>query len=163
MAAGVLIAIVSYFVPELMFSGEAQIRAIIANPAAYGALVLLGFAIAKILLLALSFKSGYMGGAIFPTLFAATMIALAINLLVPSAPLALLVTCIHAAAITLVLGAAFAAILLTTTVATANEFELAYISLATVTALIIGTTVRERMARRAAKTERGMGARCERT
>jgi H+/Cl- antiporter ClcA len=70
MAAGVIIAIVGYFVPELMFSGEVQIYNIIANPVAYGALILLGFAILKVLLLALSFKSGYLGGAIFPTLFA---------------------------------------------------------------------------------------------
>jgi hypothetical protein len=63
----------------------------------------------------------------------------------------LLVTSVIAAAITLVLGAPFAAILLTVTVATANTYELGYIGLATATALIIGTAFRTRMAQRTAK------------
>ena len=70
MSGGIIIAIVVYFLPELMFSGESQIHTIIDNPAAYGVLTLLAFAILKVLLLALSFKSGYLGGPIFPTLFA---------------------------------------------------------------------------------------------
>ncbi len=151
MAGGVIIAIVGFFVPEVMFSGEAQIHPILANPVAYGVLALLGFAILKVLLLGLSFKSGYLGGPIFPTIFAATMVALAIGLLFPSVPTGLLVTGIIAAAVTLVLGAPFAAILLTVTVATANTYELGYIGLATATALVIGTALRTRMAQRAAK------------
>jgi H+/Cl- antiporter ClcA len=150
MVAGTIIAIVVYFVPELMFSGESQIHTIIANPAAYGVLMLLAFAILKVLLLALSFKSGYLGGPIFPTLFASTMVALAISVLFPSVPLALLFTCTVAATIALVLGAPLAAILLTVVIATANTYELGYISLATATALIIGAAVRQRMAQRAA-------------
>ena len=150
MVAGIIIAIVVYFVPELMFSGESQIHTIIANPAAYGVLMLLAFAILKVLLLALSFKSGYLGGPIFPTLFASTMVALAISVLFPSVPLALLFTCTVAATIALVLGAPLAAILLTVVIATANTYELGYISLATATALIIGAAVRQRMAQRAA-------------
>jgi H+/Cl- antiporter ClcA len=151
MAGGVIIAIVGYFVPEVLFSGEAQIHPILANPVAYGVLMLLGLAILKILLLALSFKSGYIGGPIFPTLFASTMVALAISLLFPSVPAGLLITGIIAAAVTLVLGAPFAAILLTVTVATANTYELGYIGLATATALIIGTALRTRRSQRTAK------------
>jgi H+/Cl- antiporter ClcA len=151
MAAGVIIAIVGYFVPEVMFSGEAQIHPILANPLAYGVLVLLGLAILKVLLLGLSFKSGYIGGPIFPTIFASTTIALAISLLFPSVPTGLLITSVIAAAVTLVLGAPFAAILLTVTVATANTYELGYIGLATATALVIGTAFRARKARRSAE------------
>jgi len=83
MAAGVIIAIVGYFVPEVLFSGEAELHPILANPVAYGVLMLLGLAILKVLLLGLSFKSGVPRGPIFPTLFASTMIALAISLLFP--------------------------------------------------------------------------------
>jgi H+/Cl- antiporter ClcA len=151
MAGGVIIAIVGYFVPEVLFSGEAQIHPILANPLAYGVLMLLGLAILKVLLLGLSFKSGYIGGPIFPTLFASTTIALAISLLFPSVPTGLLITSVVAAAVTLVLGAPFAAILLTVTVATANTYELGYIGLATATALIIGAAFRTRMAQRTAK------------
>ncbi|MGZ4862641.1 MAG: chloride channel protein [Halobacteriota archaeon] len=151
MVAGVIIAIVGYFLPELLFSGESQIHPIIADPAAYGVLMLLAFAILKVLLFALSFKSGYLGGPIFPTLFASTMVALAISLLFPSVPLALLFTCTVAATIALVLRAPLAAILLTVTIATANTYELGYVALATATALIIGGAVGQRIAQRAAR------------
>ena len=153
MVAGVIIAIVGYFLPELLFSGESQIHPIINNPAAYGVLMLLAFAILKILLLGLSFKSGYLGGPIFPTLFSSTMVALAISLLFPSVPLALLFTCTVAATIALVLRAPLAAILLTITITTANTYELGYISLATATALIIGAAFRQRIAQRGARRD----------
>jgi H+/Cl- antiporter ClcA len=151
MVGGVIIAIVAYFLPELMFSGEAQIHPIIANPAAYGVWLLLAFAILKVLLLALSFKSGYLGGPIFPTLFASTMVALALSLLFPSVPVTLLFTCIVAATVTLVLDAPFAAILLTVTVATTSTYELGYIALATATALMLGGAIKRRMTQRAAR------------
>jgi hypothetical protein len=79
------------------------------------------------------------------------MIALAISLLFPSVPTGLLITGVIAAAVTLVLGAPFAAILLTITVATSNTYELGYIGLATATALVIGTAFKKRMAQRTAK------------
>jgi len=144
MAAGAIIAVIVYFVPEVMFSGESEIHTIAANPAAYGVMVLFGFAILKVLLLALSSKAGYLGGPIFPTMFAAIMVALAISMLFPSVPVGLLVTCIVAAAITLGLGAPFAAILLTVTFVTSTTQELGYIALAAATALIIGAAFKER-------------------
>jgi len=151
MVAGIIVAIVAYFIPELMFSGEAQIHQIIDNPAAYGVLVLFAYAILKVLLLALSFKSGYLGGPIFPTMFAATMIALALSLLFPSVPTALFFTCIVAATVALVLDAPLAAILLATTVATSSMYEVGYIALATATALLIGGAIKRRMAQRTAR------------
>jgi H+/Cl- antiporter ClcA len=151
MAAGAIIAVIVYFIPEVMFSGESQIHTIIANPSMYGAMMLLGFAILKVLLLALSFKSGYLGGPIFPTLFASTMVALAISLVFPSLPVALLITGIEAAAVALVLRAPLAAILLVSVVATSNIIEIAYVTLATATALVVGAGFTRIMAQRAAK------------
>lgn len=153
MVAGVIIAVVVYFVPEVMFSGEAEIHTIAANPATYGVLVLLGFAILKVLLLALSYKAGYLGGPIFPTMFSAIMVALALNLLFPSVPAGLLVTCIVTAAITFALGVPFTAILLTITFVTSTTQELGYIALAAATALIIGAAFKERMSRRGARQD----------
>src|SRR6266568_6160463 len=94
MVAAVVIAIVVYFYPELMFDGYAQIKPIIQNPAQYGVLLLLLFALLKILLLGLSFKSGYLGGPTFPTLFSCTMVAMALSLLFPAIPVSILVLCI---------------------------------------------------------------------
>jgi ABC-type protease/lipase transport system fused ATPase/permease subunit len=78
------------------------------------------------------------------------MVALALNLLFPSVPVGLLVTCIVVAAITLALGAPFAAILLTITFVTSTTQELGYIALAAATALVIGAAFKERMSRRGA-------------
>jgi H+/Cl- antiporter ClcA len=134
-----------------MFSGEDQIPTIIASPVAYGAFILLGFAILKVLLLALSFKSGYLGGAIFPTLFAATVVALAISLLFPTVPVALLVTGVEAAAVTLLLRAPLTAIFLTSVVASASTNEVVYIIIATVTAVVIGSVLETQRKQRAMK------------
>jgi H+/Cl- antiporter ClcA len=138
LVAGAVIAAVSFFIPELMFSGEAQIHAIINNAAQYSVAMLLLLGILKILLLALSFKSGFLGGPIFPILFSCTMIALALGQLFPSVPLSLLVVCIEASAFALALGAPFTAILLISVVNTSTPSSIALIVLATVIGLIVG-------------------------
>jgi H+/Cl- antiporter ClcA len=151
LAAGVIIAIIGYFIPQLLFSGEVQIHTIIENPAEVGIALLLLMAIVKILLLALSFKSGYLGGPIFPILFSCTMIALALNLAFPSVPLSILVLCIESAAITLALGAPLTAILLVTVVGTASQYEIALLVLSAVTAMVLALAFREIRERRSAK------------
>jgi H+/Cl- antiporter ClcA len=101
--AAVVIALVGYFLPLLLFSGERQIHSIIDNPAEVGIAMLLLLAVLKVLLLALSFKSGYIGGPIFPILFSSTMIALALSLAFPGIPVSIFVLCIETASITLAL------------------------------------------------------------
>ncbi|MCJ7445779.1 MAG: chloride channel protein [Methanotrichaceae archaeon] len=136
-AAGVVIAIIGYFIPDLLFSGEKQIHSIIQNPSEIGIAMLLIMAVLKILLLALSFKSGYLGGPIFPILFSSTMIALALNLAFPSVPLSIFVLCIETAAMTLALGAPLTAILLVAVTGTANPYTIALLALSAVTAMIL--------------------------
>ena len=150
LAAGVVIAIVVYFVPQVMFAGETQIFPMIKNPAQFGVLLLLLFALLKILLLALSFKSGYLGGPTFPTLFAATMVAMALSLLFPTIPVSILVLCIESAAVALLLNAPLTAILLVAVVGTADPFMIALMCLSTTTAMFLGLGVKRVMARRAA-------------
>ncbi len=148
--AGVVIAIVVYFVPQVMFAGETQIFPMIHNPAQFGVWLLLLFALLKILLLALSFKSGFLGGPIFPTLFASTMVAMALSLLFPTIPVSILVLCIESAAVTLLLNAPLAAILLVAVVGTADPYMIALMCLSTVTAMFLSVSLKRLMARRAA-------------
>ena len=148
--AGVIIAGVCYFIPELMFSGETTIHAIVENPAQFGILMLLLMAVLKIILLALSFKSGYLGGPIFPTLFACTMIGLALSLVFPTVPVGIFVLCTMAAVVTLALGAPLTAILLVIVIASANQYMSALLVLSSVVALILGITVRQIREKRAA-------------
>jgi H+/Cl- antiporter ClcA len=153
-AAGIIIAAVCYFIPYLMFSGETQIHSIVASYAQIGVVMLLTMAVLKALLLALSFKSGYLGGPIFPTIFTCTMIGLALSLLFPEVPVGIFVLCLMAAVITLALGVPLTAILLVIVIGTTNQEMMALIVLSSVVALIIGMTVRQmREKRTAAKAE----------
>jgi hypothetical protein len=140
MAAGVVIAIVGYFFPEVRFAGETQIFPMVQNPAQFGVGLLLG----------LSFKSGYLGGPTFPALFSCTMIALALSLIFPVIPVSILVTCIESAAVGLLLSAPLAAILLVAVIDTADPYLIALMCLSTVTAMFVGFGVKRLMARRAA-------------
>jgi len=147
--AGVVIAIVVYFFPQVMFAGETQIFPMINNPAQFGVLLLLLFALLKIMLLALSFKSGYLGGPTFPTLFSCTMVAMALSLIFPTIPVSILVLCIESAAVALLLNAPLTAILLVSVVGTADPYMIALMCLSTATAMFVGLGVKRLMARRA--------------
>jgi len=148
--AGIIIAVVCYFIPDLMFSGETEIHSIIASYAEIGIAMLLVMAVLKVVLLALSFKSGYLGGPIFPTIFTCTMIGLALSLVFPGIPVAIFVLCLMAAVITLALGAPLTAILLVIVIGTTNQEMMALIVLSSVVALIIGMEVRQIREERAA-------------
>lgn len=145
LAAGVIIACAGYFIPEVLFSGEGQIHEIITDPARLGAGMLLGIAILKILLLALSFKSGYIGGPLFPIIFSSTLIGLALNLVFPGVPVSIFVLCIEVAALTLALGAPLTSILLVAVVGTADQNMTVLLVIATVTAMVISAAMKERM------------------
>jgi H+/Cl- antiporter ClcA len=151
LVAGAIIGGVCYFFPELMFSGETSIHTIIASAASYGVPMLLLFAVLKPPLLALSFKGGYLGGPIFPSLFTAVMIGLVVNQLVPSLPLAICLTCVEVGVVTLVLKAPLTSILLVTVVAGANASLDGLIVVASVTAVIVGQGFQALMARRGTK------------
>jgi H+/Cl- antiporter ClcA len=158
LGAGVIIAAVCYFIPEVMFSGELQIHTIIDNSAMIGVGMLLLFAVLKILLLGVSFKGGYLGGPIFPILFSSTMIGLALSLIFPGIPVSILVLCIEVAAITLALGAPLTAILLVAVVGTADPYLIVLLVLSAVTAMILAQALKQVRERRGAgKTEKQAG------
>lgn len=150
LAAAVIVAIVVFFVPQVMFAGETQIFPMIDNPASYGVLALLGLGVLKLVLLALSFKSGYLGGPTFPILFSCTMFGLALSLLFPGVPVSIFVLCIEAATLTMALGAPLTAILLVVVIGTADANEVALLVLSSLVALIVGESIKRLMAQRRA-------------
>jgi H+/Cl- antiporter ClcA len=150
LCAGVVIGVVCYFIPDLMFSGQSTILDIIENSAQIGILMLLFMAVMKVLLLALSFKSGYLGGPIFPTIFTCTMIGLALSLVFPGIPAGIFVLCIMAAVVTVALGAPLTAILLVFVVSRADQNTAALFVVSSVVALIIGIALRQKREKRAA-------------
>jgi H+/Cl- antiporter ClcA len=105
--------------------------------------MLLLLAILKILLLGLSFKSGYIGGPIFPILFASTMVGLALSLAFPDVPVGIFVLCIEAAAVTLALGAPLTAIVLVAVVGTADAYMIGLFTLSAVVAMLVSLSFRQ--------------------
>jgi chloride channel protein, CIC family len=66
---GLIIGLISSFLPLTLYSGQNQLLQIIHNPAAYGIGILLLIMLVKILLTSTSFATGFVGGPIFPLLF----------------------------------------------------------------------------------------------
>jgi H+/Cl- antiporter ClcA len=151
MTAAVIIAAVGYFLPALLFSGETQIHLILEDPAGVGVIMLLLYAILKILLLALSFKSGYIGGPIFPVLFSSTMFGLALSLIFPSVPVTIFVLCIEAGAFALALGAPLTAIILVLVVSNPGSIMMVLVATSATTALVLGALLTQMRARRTPK------------
>jgi H+/Cl- antiporter ClcA len=151
LAAGVIISITGYFVLEVLFSGEEQIASILANPAQYGVLALVFMGVLKLALLALAFKSGFLGGPTFPVLFACTVFGLALSLLLPSVPISIFVLCIEVAAITLLLRAPLTAILLVAVLGTATPSTVALLVISSVSAMLVGGAFMRLITRRGAQ------------
>ena len=148
LTAGVIIAAVGYFLPALLFSGEMQIHLILEDPAGVGVAMLLLYAILKILLLALSFKSGYIGGPIFPVLFSSTMLGLALSLLFPSVPVTIFVLCIEAGAFAIALGAPLTAIILVLVVSNPGSIMITLVATSATTALVLSALITQMRSRR---------------
>jgi H+/Cl- antiporter ClcA len=145
-AAGLVIGLVGMVVPELLFSGESQVHALVADPARYGLGMLLVLALLKPLLLGLSFKSGYLGGPIFPVMFTCTMLGLALALMFPGVPLSILVLCIEGPAVGLALGAPLTAIVLVLIVGSSSPDTMALIVLSTAVGVLAGSAAKRAMA-----------------
>jgi len=137
LAAGVIFSLVGVFAPILLFSGETQIQTVVADPARYGPAELLVMALVKLALLAVAFKSGFLGGPTFPSIFASTCVALAVSLLFPAIPAALVIGGIMAGFLIVLFRAPFMVILLTVVMLQANAELTALIVLAVAAVMIV--------------------------
>ncbi len=149
--AGVIFSVVGYFAPIVLFSGESQIHTVVADPAKYGVALLLVMALVKLALLAVAFKSGFLGGPTFPSIFASVCIALALSLLFPGVPLAIFLAGIMAGFLVPLFKAPFMVVLLTAFMLAASPTLTALIVLAVATVLIVQPNVQGRIAARRQK------------
>jgi H+/Cl- antiporter ClcA len=113
LVAGAIFSAVGMVAPVLLFSGETQVLEVMDDAASYGALTLLAMAIAKLALLSVAFKSGFLGGPTFPAIFASICVALAISLLAPGLPLEVIIGGVMAGYLMVLFKAPFMVILLT--------------------------------------------------
>jgi H+/Cl- antiporter ClcA len=145
-AAGTVIGLVGFVLPETMFSGEYQVHAILGEPGQYGVALLLMLALLKPLLLGLSFKSGYLGGPIFPVMFTCTMLGQALHLTFPDVPQSILVLCIEGPAVALALSAPLTAIVLVLIVGSSSPDTMALSVLSTAVGVLVGGALRQVLA-----------------
>jgi H+/Cl- antiporter ClcA len=157
LAAGVVFSAVGIFAPILLFSGETQIKEVAADPAAYGPLVLVAMALVKLALLAVAFKSGFLGGPTFPAIFASVCAALAISQLAPGVPVDVIIGGIMGGFLVVVFKAPLMVILLTATMLQAGLELVALILLAVAVVLVVLPYVMAAMTRLQAARTPGRG------
>ena len=149
--AGVIFSAVGLFAPVVMFSGETQVQTVIKGAAGYGVALLLVMAVAKLALLSVGFKSGFLGGPTFPLVFASVSVALALNLVFTSMPIAILVAGIMSGAVYALFRTPLMVVLLTAFMLDATPDLIALIVLAVATVMIAAPPLQRLMAERQAR------------
>lgn len=157
-AAGAIIGAVCYVFPDLLFSGENQIHDFVGNPAFYGAGLLLLLALLKLGLFGISIKAGYIGGPVFPVIFACTLTGLALNLVIPGIPAAVFVLCIEAAALAVAMGIPLTAILLVVVVSGADQDMVVLLVISIATGMLLSAEAMKRIEARRASAAGGAAA-----
>ncbi len=157
--AGLVFSAVGMVAPIVLFSGESQIRTVVADPAGYGSVQLLLMALVKLVLLAVAFKSGFLGGPTFPAIFASTCVALAVSLAFPALPVDVLIGGVMAGFLMVLFRAPFMVILLTVVMLQASAELTALIVLAVAAVMIVQpyilAAIASRQAARAARSGSG--------
>ena len=154
--AGLVFSVVGVAAPVLLASGELQVGGIAANPGAYGPAVLVAMALAKLALLAVAFRSGFLGGPTFPAIFASVCVAEAACLLVPGLRVDIVIGGVTAGFLTVVFKAPFMVILLTSVMLDATPEVTALLTLAVAAVMIVMPSVRHAVEGRQAR--RGSGS-----
>jgi H+/Cl- antiporter ClcA len=155
LAAGIVFSVVGVLAPVMMFSGETQVQTVIKGAAGYGIVVLLIMAVAKLALLSVGFKSGFLGGPTFPLIFASTAVALALNLAFPSVPVAIFVAGVMAGAVYALFRTPLMVVLLVGFMLDEGGTMVALVVLAVATVMIVTPPIQKIMAaRQVARSER---------
>lgn len=150
LVAGLIFSAVGMVAPILLFSGETQIHEVLAEAANYGPLLLIAMALVKLALLAVAFKGGFLGGPVFPAIFASTCVALAVSLVFPSLRVDVLIAGVMAGFLMVLFRAPLMVILLTTVMLQAEPDLIALIVLAVATVMVVLPVVQGLVARRQA-------------
>jgi H+/Cl- antiporter ClcA len=151
LAAGVIFSVVGLLAPVMMFSGETQVQTVIKDAAGYGIALLVVMAFGKLALLAVGFRSGFLGGPTFPLIFASTAVAVALNLAFPSVPVAIFVAGVMAGAVYALFRTPLMVVLLTGFMLDEGATMMALIVLAIATVMIVMPPLQKRIAARQAR------------
>ncbi len=109
---GALVGLITFALPLVANSGSTQLGTILQNSAMFGAAFLVAILIAKMLVLALSQATGFLGGFVFPLIFIGGTAGVLVNTIFPDIPIALAVGSMLAAVAGAILNAPVSLILI---------------------------------------------------
>jgi H+/Cl- antiporter ClcA len=109
---GLTLGLIAVVFPLTLASGKAQLGVAIENVGMLGAGLLIGVVIAKIVAVAISLTTGFIGGPVMPALFIGGTAGLAVHALFPEIPIALAFSAMLVAVPGISTGAPFSMILL---------------------------------------------------
>lgn len=90
---GFLLGLLAFVLPTTIGLGTTEMSVVTQQAAAIGVVLLIIFALAKLVALSGALSSGFIGGPIFPLLFVGSTLGAAINLIFPQVPLGLALGC----------------------------------------------------------------------
>lgn len=111
-AGGLALGVIAVLVPLTLASGKSQLTVAIADREQLGATLLIVVVFAKVLAMAFSLATGFIGGPVMPTLFIGGTAGLALHLLIPQLPVALAFSALLVAVPGVSVGAPFTMVLL---------------------------------------------------
>ena len=94
---GVVMGLLAVVFPLTLFSGEHEFGTALVEAEHLGAWLLLAVGLAKLLAVATALSTGFVGGPIFPMLFAGGAVGLCVHAAFPGVPVAIAVSCVMAA------------------------------------------------------------------
>jgi H+/Cl- antiporter ClcA len=94
---GLVLGLLSMALPLSLFKGVEGLLVVTREATQVGVGLLIVLAVAKLIATSGALAAGFIGGPIFPLMFAGAAVGAAVHLLVPQIPLAIAVTCLVAA------------------------------------------------------------------
>jgi H+/Cl- antiporter ClcA len=136
---GLALGGIAILFPLTLASGKGQLGVAIENVETIGALLLVGVVAAKIVAVAISLTTGFIGGPVMPTLFIGGTAGLAVHALVPEIPIALAFSCMLVAVPGVSIGAPFSMVFLAALTVGVGAVETAPAAVAVLTAYTLNS------------------------
>lgn len=134
---GVALGLIAVAMPLTLASGKAQLTYATENAGTLSAALLIGLVLLKILAVALSLTSGFIGGPVMPTLFIGGAAGLAVHAVFPDIPIALAVSAMLVAVPGVSIKAPFSMVLLAVLTVGLGAVETVPAAIAVFTAYIV--------------------------
>ena len=134
---GAAVGLIAAIFPLTIASGRDQLADGVRQASALGAALLGGVVLAKILAMALSLATGFIGGPVMPTLFIGGIAGLATHLLIPELPVGLTFPALLVGVPGATIGAPFAMILLAAFTVGVGPVATAPVGVAVITAYLL--------------------------